>query len=136
MVLTPMKFAKNAIMEWNSNKISDHNRSELGVDVERIEDSKRMANGSLRKYVVADKRSFKCSWDDLPHSKDFTVDGYWGGIEIENFYNNNAGQFTLKITNGDGTIQQFPVVFTSFSKQISKRGLYDFWQVSVAMEEV
>lgn len=133
---TPIKFAKNAIMEWNGNKVTDHNRGELGVDVERIESSKRMANGTLRKYVVADKRTFSVSWDDLPHSKAYTVDGFWGGREIEDFYNKNAGVFTLKLTNGDGQAESFEVVFTSFDKEISKRGVYDFWSVSVEMEQV
>lgn len=129
-------FDKNALMEWNNNKISDHNRSALGVNVERIENPKRMANGTLRKYVIADKRSFTVSWEDLPHKKDYTVDGFWGGREIEGFYNNNAGQFTLKLTNGDGVVETFQVVFTNFNKDISKRGIYDFWQIQVEMEEI
>lgn len=132
----PMKFPKNALMEWNGNKVTDHNRSDLSVDVERIESTKRMANGTLRKYVIADKRKFSVSWDDLPHAGAWAVDGYWGGQEIESFYNTNAGAFTLKVTNGDGTSQSFTVVFSGFSKNITKRGVYDFWQVDVSMEEV
>lgn len=136
MALAPMKFPKNALMEWNNNKITDHNRSELSVAVERIESTKRMANGTLRKYVIADKRTFSVSWDKLPHKKDWTVDGFWGGKEMEAFYNSNAGAFTLKITNGDGVIETFTVVFSGFKKSISKRGAYDFWGVNVELEEV
>lgn len=136
MAITPIKFEKNAIMEWNGNKITDHNRSELDVSVERIETTKRMANGIMRKYVVADKRSFSVSWDELPFSKDFTVDGFWGGREIEDFYNNNVGPFTLKITNGDGKTESFTVMMTDFSKRISKRGAFDMWNVGVELEEV
>lgn len=130
------KFDKNALMEWNNNKITDHNRSPLSVDVDRIETTKRMANGTLRKYVVADKRKFGVSWDDLPFNAANTVDGYWGGREIESFYNNNAGQFTLKITNGDGQVDSFSVVFTTYSRDLSKRGLYDFWDLNLEMEEI
>lgn len=136
MTIAPIKFEKNAIMEWNGNKITDHNRSELAVSIERIETSKRMANGTMRKYVVADKRNFSVSWDELPFSKDFTVDGFWGGREIEDFYNKNAGSFTLKITNGDGKIENFSVMMTDFSKTISKRGEFDMWNVDVELEEV
>lgn len=131
-----MKFPKNAIMEWDGNKITDHNRSELSVDIERIENVKRMANGTLRKYVVADKRKFSVSWDNLPHVKEWTVDGYWGGREMEAFYNTHAGDFVLKVTNGDGTTESFTVVFTEFAKDIRKRGAFDFWQVNVSMEQV
>lgn len=131
-----MKFPKNALMEWNNNKITDHNRSELSVDVERIESARRMANGTLRKYVIADKRSFSVSWEDLPNQRDWTVDGFWGGRDIEAFYNTNAGSFVLKVTSGDGVVESFTVVFKDFSKSISKRGSFDFWQVDVSMEEV
>lgn len=136
MTAPVVKLDKNALMEWNNNKITDHNRSELSTDVNRIETPKRMANGSMRKYVIADKRTFSVSWSEVPHLKDYTVDGYWGGKEMETFYNTNAGVFTLKITNGDATVETFSVVFTSFSRDLSKRGLYDFWNVSVEMEEV
>lgn len=129
-------FNINALMEWNNNKVTDHNREPLQVSVERIESSKRMANGTMRKYVIADKRTFSTSWNELPHSNAYTVDGFWGTNEMESFYNNNAGQFTLKLTYGDKTTDTFSVVFTSFSKTLSKRGMYDFWEVSVEMEEV
>lgn len=130
------KFPKNAIMMWGGQKVTDHNRSELSVDVERIQTVKRMANGRMRKYVVADKRSFSVSWKDLPDNRAYTVDGFWGGRDIEAFYNANAGEFELKVTNGNGTVETFTVVFTDFSKTISKRGEFDFWQISVQMEEV
>lgn len=131
-----ISFDKPQLMEWNGNKITDHNRSELQVSVERIESSKRMANGMMRKYVIADKRKFSTSWDELPHDAVWTIDGFWGGRQIESFYNTNAGQFTLRLTMGDGQIESYNVVFTGFSKDIQKRGEFDFWQVSVEMEEV
>ncbi len=40
-------------------KLSEHNRSEISMDVERIEQSQRMANGSLRKFFVAGQLSVK-----------------------------------------------------------------------------
>jgi hypothetical protein len=136
MAFLPRVFEKPQLMTWNNNKITDHNRSELSVDVERIEEKARMANGTMRKYIVADKRTFSCSWDDLPHSKDFTVDGFWGKREIEKFYNDFAGGFTLRIYNGDGKVDTFTVMMSDFSAELSKRGAYDFWSVSVEMEEV
>ena len=136
MGFTPRVFFKPSLMQWGGNNITDHNRSELGVDVERIQEKQRMANGTMRKYVIADKRTFSCSWDELPHSADFTVDGFWGKREMEEFYNENAGEFTLKIRHGDGTEDTYLVMFSSFNAEISKRGAYDFWSVSVELEEV
>lgn len=130
------KFDLNALMEWNNNKTTDHNRQPLSVTVERIESTKRMANGTMRKYVIADKRSFSTSWTELPNKAASTVDGFWGADEIETFFNNNAGEFILKVTYGNRTTETFTVVFSSFSKTLSKRGVYDFWDVDLEMVEV
>jgi hypothetical protein len=46
--------------------LSDHNRGELGINIERIEQKRRMVNGTMRSYHVADKRSVSISWDMLP----------------------------------------------------------------------
>ena len=46
--------------------LSDHNRGELGINFERIEQKRRMVNGTMRSYHVADKRSISISWDMLP----------------------------------------------------------------------
>lgn len=134
----PVKMPKDALLKLNGNRLSDHNRSELGVAYERIENSKRMANGTLRKYVVADKRTFSVSWSNLPHSAQYTVDGFWGGEEMHDFYMNeaNRGLVTLTVTRGNGVTTNHSVVISSFSSQINKRGLYEFWDVSMELEEI
>lgn len=129
-------FSKPSLMTWNGNKITDHNRSALTVDVNRIEESTRMANGTMRKFIIADKRTFATDWADLPQSAAFTVDGFWGKNEIENWYNTQTGQFELQIFYGDGTHQLYYVMMTKFSAEVSKRGAFDFWKVTVEMEEV
>lgn len=131
-----MTFAKPQLMTWNDNKISDHNRGELQVSNERIEDSQRMANGTMRKYVVADKRTFSTSWTDLPHNAMHTVDGFWGKREMENFYYSNPGGFSLVLAYGDGSTQTYTVVLTKWDATLSKRGAYDFWKVDVELQEV
>jgi hypothetical protein len=136
MAFTPLHFAKGAIMQWAGNKVTDHNRDDLSIDFNRIETAKRMANGTMRKYVIADKRTYSTAWNDLPHSAAFTVDGFWGGSEMLAFYKANAGLFVLKLTAGDGTTESVNVMFTKFSYDVTKRGVYDFWHVSVEMEEV
>lgn len=130
------QFIKPALMTWDGNKVTDHNRDAVSVDVTRIEEATRMANGTMRKYVIADKRTFSTAWSDLPQSADYTVDGFWGKNEIENFYNITPGSFTLKLFYGDGTIGTFTVYLNKFSAEISKRGAFDFWKVSVELDEV
>lgn len=129
-------FAKPQIMTWDDNKITDHNRDALQVDVTRIEEMTRMANGTARKFVIADKRTFSTSWDNLPHSAAHTVDGFWGKNEMENWYNTKSGAFTLKLFYGDGTVGTYTVMMNKFSSTLSKRGAYDLWKVSVELIEV
>jgi hypothetical protein len=137
-VTQPIVFAKDSLLRLNGNRLSDHNRSEMSVSTERIEQSKRMANGTLRKYVVADKRSWSVSWEDIPHSSAFTVDGFWGGEDMEIFFRSAAGQgqITLTIVRNSGSSTSHNVVISSFERKIKKRGDYEFWDVSLELEEV
>jgi hypothetical protein len=123
-------------MRWNGNAITDHNRGQLNVDVERIEKKQRMANGTMRKYIVADKRTFGVQWNMLPKLTSQTVDGFWGGEDIESFYNTVPGPFSLEITDGDGEVYTYTVMFADFSKNVMKRGSVDFWEISISLEEV
>lgn len=124
------------LMRWNGNAITDHNRAQLSIDVERLEKKQRMANGTLRKYIVADKRNFSTSWSMLPKLSTQTVDGFWGAEAIEQFYNTITGSFSLELTDGDGEVYDYTVMFSDFSKSVTKRGSVDFWEVSVSLEEV
>lgn len=124
------------LMKWNGNPITEHNRKGLNIDPERIERKSRMANGRMRKYVVADKKTFSTSWDMIPKGVTFAVDGKWAGDAIEQFYNNTKGSFNLELRNIDGSTESYTVMFSDFSKEIVKRGSQDFWNISVTMEEV
>jgi hypothetical protein len=52
--------------------ISDHNRSEINISNERIEQRQRMANGTMRSFFIADKLTIDTSWSMLP-SRSFNV---------------------------------------------------------------
>jgi hypothetical protein len=47
-------------------KLSDHNRQPIGISYDLIEQADRMANGTLRKYVVARKFKITADWQDFP----------------------------------------------------------------------
>jgi hypothetical protein len=130
-------------LSWN--KVTEHNRSSFTIDPERIENVKRMSNGTLRKYYVADKYSFSLSWDMLPSYRTLTVDGAWGAEDLRSFYRSAEGQGTFKIRVNmakDGTNQEssnyeeYTVNITSASFVIVKRGIQPHWSVSLSMEEV
>lgn len=72
-------------------KLTDHNREPIQIDVEIIESSSRMANGAMRKYIVAKKHKVSTSWTFLPTKTTETADGNFGAAWMESFYNANAG---------------------------------------------
>lgn len=95
--------------------LSDDNRSPMDFKPERIENRKRMANGRMRSYHIADKMTLSTSWDMLPsrsyslrpnysledgkspyandRSLEYTTDGGAGGVDILKWYENHKGSF-------------------------------------------
>lgn len=118
------------------NALTEHNRSELSVNFERIGKTERMANARKRGWFVADKRSWDVSWEMVPHTSAYTVDGFWGGEDISDFYKNTPTEFWLYVRLPDGTEEQVLVSFNSFSAKVQKRGKYEFWSISATIEEV
>lgn len=131
-----MRFEKPRLITLNDNPITDHNRQPLEISSEMIENRKRMANGTLRKYSVAEKKKFSTSWDMLPGDSDHTVDRYWGAKQMQALYIANQGALTLKLYFGDSPMEQYTVMFSSFSMALQKRGAYDFYSASLELEEV
>jgi len=101
--------------------LSDHNRSEISITPNRIENRKRMVNGHLRSYHIADKISLSVSWSLLPSRAyngevqfsengsvsltennpenlvltEYTADGGAGGEDLLRWYENNTGSFYM-----------------------------------------
>lgn len=160
-----MSWKNNSLMWWHIgdtiHKLSDHNRSPLNEDVERLENKKRMADGTLRRYSVGKKRTWSCSWDQLPSRRDNTGglrtadNGIYGEV-MESLHNSTDGAFRMILRRGnardvatfpnptasqlpysDGTFYIVNVMITDFSKEVVKRGpKTDLWNLSVTLEEV
>jgi hypothetical protein len=95
--------------------LSDHNRSEMQFNPQRIEQRQRTINGRMRSYHIADKLSISVSWNMLPsrsysrvadfdasgkspHKVDggeFTSDGGAGGVQLLDWYENHKGSFWM-----------------------------------------
>lgn len=140
-----MAWSDNTAMFWHDGtqfrKITDHKRSPLSVATERIEKKQRMANGTLRRYTVAKKRTWSASWDMIPSTNSnpnslTTADGGWAGDDIEGFHNSTNGEFQMQLRDGEGTIETVTVMISDFSKEVIKRGVVDFWNLSITLEEV
>ena len=66
--------------------LSDHNRQPIDISYELIENSQRMANGTMRKYVVAKKQKISTSWENVPSLSSNTVDSKYGAAWLKAFY--------------------------------------------------
>lgn len=121
----------------NGNKLTDHNRSPISLSPERLENRVRMANGTMRNFVIATKRKIKTSWDLVPAIDARTVDGFWGALSMQTFYNSTFGEFTLRVTYGPNTHEDILVMFNSFDCTLRKRSKYaDLYNVDITFEEV
>lgn len=128
----PMILPKGSILKLDGNDLTEHNRSKLTVDTERIESSDRMANGMLRKYVIADKKKWSVSWTMCPDVAAKTVDGKWGGADMHTYYKATPGLIVLTV-NGE----VFNAVITEFSYDIVGRGTsVEAWDINMSLEEV
>lgn len=136
--------------------LTDDNRSDLQVGIQRIEYKKRMINGRMRSYHVADKKSFSLSWNNLPSDSSYISENRtsptsnWGaGKDIVSWHKNHPDSFYLMLVydsplpEGTGTIplkykvEIYNVFFESVTYNIKTRGsLFDHWDVSVSMVEV
>lgn len=133
-----LTFARPIDVEYATRKLSDHNRSPISINLEKIENKDRMANGTLRKFVVATKRTIKVSWENLPRQDAVTADQHWGANSLKSFYDTNGdGAFWVTINYGDGTNESLQVMFESFNIKLSKRGIYtDLYDIDFGLEEV
>ena len=138
----------------NSNiKLSEHNRQPVSISTTRIEQSKRMSNGTFRKFFIADKQEIYVSWNMLPSFSTFTVDGGYGAVDLKSFYEGTdaksagalSGQSTFDVSINYGSVtRQLEMMFTGCSFEIVRRNVkektgdtpQEFWNVSISMEQV
>lgn len=133
-MLGRMKWARPQAMLWSDNYgtlsdgwflpigtenedfiiASDHNRKEINITQERIENRRRMINGTMRSYHTADKLTVSTSWENLPSrafstevswdtsgnliesisgTTEYTVDGGAGGVQLLDWYESHPGPF-------------------------------------------
>lgn len=139
-------------------KLTDHNRQAIDISPELIETSNRMANGKLRKYVVAKKNRISTSWTFLPTKTAEAVDENYGAGWIESFYNANVGlpmyiRLISSVLSSDPAQGSYPnefnfqssmygkkvysVYITNFSKNIIKRTtVSDYVDITIEFTEI
>lgn len=129
--------------------ISDHNRSEASFSTDRLGVNKRMINGQMRSYHIADKLNLPMNWTDIPsraystlegHNAwaayeatkntvspsdpvvKFTVDGGAGGVEMLKWWQGHHGSFWV-FMSFDGVPVNLPpnIVFNGYARVYEMR---------------
>jgi hypothetical protein len=106
--------------------LSDHNRNEISISNQRIEQKQRMINGSMRSYHIADKINISTSWNLLP-SRSFFRDPEFNQTTGKSIYN-DVSEFQYTADNGAGGVEMLEWyenhkgpfwVFLSYDKYIN-----------------
>jgi hypothetical protein len=135
--------------------LTDDSRSELQISIDRIEFKKRMINGRMRSYHVADKKSFSVNWKDLPSVKteisesqfQANPSGWASCQEMLLWHKNHSDSFYLTLVYDTPlaaaeiplkySLETYNVFFEDFSYVVKKRGpLHDLWDISMTLVEV
>lgn len=116
----------------NWYKLTDHNRQPIKIGYEVIEKTNRMADGTLRRYVVARKHKISSSWSLVPSLTENAVDykssdpkSGKAGAWMKSFYEANvfvpiyvklinAGLTTQNINTTDGFTPDESTYYSSF----------------------
>lgn len=132
-----LEFARPAAIEIDGEFITDHNRSEISINNQRLTRDIRTQFGSLRRYYRADKKSFSVSWTMIPQNFEYTVDRNLGAEDMQELFEAKKGKVRLKIYFDFGEEQDYDVVITDFSFVLRNRwDNYRFYDGSLTMEEV
>lgn len=139
--------------------LTEHNRSTLPIQYEAIENARRTANGTMRKFVVAKKKNIQLSWGMLPSRSNMTVDGKSGAEALKDLYENYyekpltiqvkyhhtpAGSSAHSSDDSSTTMstETLTVFITSFSYDVIRRmkdsqsSGFDYVNVSIGFTEV
>ena len=81
--------------------LTDHNRGPAHISYETIQQSSRMADGTMRRFITANKKNLSLAWTNLPSAGgyNFIADSNLGGAFIKSFYEENVyNPIWIKIT--------------------------------------
>lgn len=124
--------------------LSDHSRSPLSVTYDTVENSQRMADGTTRKYVIANKKVLSCSWEMLPTVKTQVVDGNSSALEMKRFFEiNYPYDMTMSLyykrnnSSDSSYVETINVFWNTMTFDVMKRYRnFDYWNITADFTEI
>lgn len=126
---------------WIDNTpLTDQGRTPVSIVREERKIENELANGNLRKYIKAVKRTFSCEWSWLPDYDEQTLDGGAGRLTLKSLIVDDNGQsHILRIYDRSGGMDEYEVFVESYEESLTRRdpvsGLF-LWNASVTFREV
>lgn len=143
--------------------VTDHDRSSINMAPQRLESRNRMLSGTSRSYWTADKWRYSASWTMLPSriasepvvfdrltgqrvsgGCSYVVDDASAALDLIDWYNAHPHPFYMYLSYDLGSLSdtlgtyadERLVYFESFGADLKKRGIYDFYDIEMSVEEV
>lgn len=130
---------KGSLIVLGGIALSEHNRSSLAIPHQPVKTDKRLANGGMRRYFVANKLTFSFSWEKLPALDEQTVDGKAARNSIRNLWLANPGEIVMtykEVNNNNNQISsQYTVFIDTYQDELLKRLSYQQWNVQMTLIE-
>jgi len=140
----------NSLVSINGNFLSEHGRQPGKISFDQIETTSRTVDGTLRGYTIAKKKLLDLSWEKLPTQAVYTLDGNLGASDLQDLYLSGGQYQSLAIQvwvdqkvdkTNVSVLPEFSYTgrIKSFDYEVVMRNVqgkfYDFWNVSMSIEE-
>lgn len=126
--------------------LSDHSRSPLSITYDVLSKSERMADGTLKRYVIARKKIIQCQWSMLPTIRSQVADSNADARDMKEFYESNLFKsMTMSLyynrnhteRAGGAYLETVPVYWNNFTFDVVKRYKdFDYWNVTAEFLEI
>jgi len=131
--------AANAISLGGTELTDDGRTFDENADLRMIQNE--LANGSLRRYVKANKRKFSLSWTWMPNTSTVTSDKKGGrdAVRALAYAGTSLTLLVRNIASASSTYETYTVFVESYSEKMIRRdtaGQIYFYDVTLSLVEV
>ena len=122
-----------SLVKLNTTTLSDESRQPLQEDRDERSVTVELADGSLKKFIKSVKHTWSISWEYLPESATYTIDGGAGRNEIHSLVQ-SGNTFTLTLQDGKNT-NTYTVFVDSYSETLEKRRDVFSYKLNLSLKE-
>lgn len=120
----------------DGTNITDQGRAPISAGRDERSSTVELANGTRKKYIKKVARTYSVSWENLPGSSTYTIDGNVGRDWLFDNLSQEGETHTVIFRHKDGSSETITAFVTDYSEELQMRRSEDFfWTVSITFEE-